>query len=85
MNMNMYLIGEYVKRIRKDDIYNYGVKEGIFLEDYEIDIIYSYIKNYYRDVINGNVKDILEDIKDKVKVSTYNKILELYNRYKDKI
>lgn len=81
--MNLYLLTEYVKKLKKEDIYNYALKEGIPLEDYELDIIYNYIKKDYKTIIYGNIRKILDELKDKVKINTYNKIENLYLRFKN--
>ena len=83
--MNIYLITEYVNRLKKDDITNFALKQGIVLDNDELDIVYSYIKNNYKTIIYGNPRDILLEIKAKVKPLTYNKIEGLYIRFKDKI
>lgn len=83
--MNKFLISEYVKRLKKDDIYNYGLKENIILEDYEVDVIYDYVKRYYIDVLDGDGLRVLDSARNKIKINTYNKIVELYYRYKDMI
>ena len=75
------IIYEYIKRIKKEDIYNYGIKENIILTDNEIDIIYDYINNRYNDIID-NPNNILLEIKDRLNIKTYNKLLELYDKYK---
>ena len=83
--MNIYLINEYVNRLKVSDITYYAQKQGILLDNEEIDIIYNYIKKDYKTIIYGNPKDILLEIKNKVKPLTYNKIENLYIRFKDKI
>ena len=50
-----------------------------------IELIYDYIKKDYKTIIYGNPKDILNEIKFKVKPLTYNKIENLYIKFKDKI
>ena len=80
--MNKLLIYEYIKNIKRIDIYNYAFEEGIKLSKNEIDILYDYIKNRYIDIMN-NPKNVLIEIKDKLSINTYNKLLELYNKYKD--
>ena len=45
--MNIFLISEYVKRITKDDINNFALKEGVSLTEEELDIIYNYVKKDY--------------------------------------
>ncbi|MGM9881992.1 MAG: hypothetical protein ACI31S_04035 [Bacilli bacterium] len=83
--MNIYLIEEYVNRLKKSDIVFFALKQGIILDSTETDIIYDYIKKNYKTIIYGNPKDILLEIKSKVKPLTYNKIENLYIRFKDKI
>ena len=83
--MNIYFIGEYVNRLRRSDIVYYAEKQGIYLDKDEVDIIFDYIKNDYKTIIYGNPKDILEEIKFKVKPLTYNKIETLYIKFKDRI
>ncbi len=83
--MNILLISEYVKRLKKEDINNFALKQGVVLEDFELDIIYDYIKKYYKTFIYGNPRPILDEVKDKVKPLTYNKIENLYLQFKDKL
>lgn len=78
---NKSTIYEYIKKIKKEDIYNYGIKQGIKIDNNEIDVIYSYINDRYDDIIN-NTDNILLEIKDKLSYKTYNKLLELYDKYK---
>lgn len=81
--MNIYIISQYIKKIQKEDINKFALKQGVQLDNNELDIIYYYVKNEYKNFLNGNQKSILEDIKNKVKPTTYNKIESLYNQYKD--
>lgn len=83
--MNIYLISEYVNRLRKSDIIYYAEKQGVSLDKEEVELIYDYIKKDYKTIIYGNPKDILNEIKFKVKPLTYNKIENLYIKFKDKI
>ena len=79
--MNKLIIYKYIDRIRKIDIMNYGIKEGIELNDEEINLIYFYIKNRYMDFFN-NPDDIFMEIEGNVRDNVYSKIIELYNKYK---
>ena len=67
--------------LKKIDIMNYGIKEGIELNDEEINLIYFYIKNRYMDFFN-NPDDIFREIEGNVRDNVYSKIIELYNKYK---
>ena len=62
--MNIYLISEYVNRMQKQDVNNFAIKQGITLDNEELDIIYNYIKNNYKTLIYGNPKVIPEFCSD---------------------
>ena len=83
--MNHILLYNYIRKLTKQDIISFTRNKNIFLSDDEIDIIYFYIKNRYVDFFNGNHQEILEEIREQVSSSTYFKILEYYNLYKDKL
>lgn len=82
--MNRIFIYEYINRLRRDDIVNFCNIKGIKVNDNEIDIIYSYIKKEYRRFFNNPI-DVLDEIKTKVTTDTFNEIMNLYNKYKNKI
>lgn len=81
--MNIYLISEYVKRLKKEDINNFALKQGVTLDKDELDLIYNHVKNDYKTFIYGNPRPILDDVKMKVKPLTCNKIETLYQQFKD--
>lgn len=83
--MNEFLIKEYINRMTIDDIKNFSNKKGIELDDKETCILFEYIKKYWRTILYGNPKNILNDIKEKVSENTYNKIEKLYIEFKEKI
>ena len=83
--MNIYLLQEYINRLKKEDINNFALKQGITLEKYELDIIYKYIKEEEKKIIYGNSRGILDEIKEQVKPLTYSKIENLYMKFKDRI
>lgn len=82
--MNKLFIYQYVMNIKKSDIYNFGLKQGIELDDEELALLDNYIKNDFKKIID-NPERALMDAKNKLKVSTYNKLLELYDTYKEKL
>lgn len=83
--MNIYLLEQYVNRLTKEDVNKFAIKEGVTLEEYELDIIYNNIKQNYKTILFGNVRSILEEIKKEVKPFTYSKIENLYERFKNRI
>ena len=49
--------------------------------EYEVETIYSYIKNDYLRLFD-DPETVLLEVRYKVRDITYNKIMELYNKYK---
>ncbi len=82
--MNKLIIIGYMAKLKKEDIKAFSLKENIDIKNKEIDIIYDYIKNEPKRIID-NPLEVIEEIKDKVSIQVYDKILELYFQYKDKI
>ena len=80
--MNRLFINEYINKITKDDIYNFGLKQNIKINNHDLDTIYRYIKNE-RDRLFDNPIKVINEVKDIVNIDVYNKILELYNKYKN--
>ena len=83
--MNKLIIINYIKKLTKNDIYRYCVNNNIPINEEEVDVIYYYIINRYNDFFEGRDLELLEEIKYKVRSFTYNKIVELYYKYRDKI
>lgn len=83
--MNINLIEDYVRRITKDDIVRFSLKQDITLNNEEVSFIYDYIKKEYKTIIFGNPKDIFKEIKSKVREATYNKMFVLYTKYQEKL
>lgn len=77
-----YIIKEYIKNITEKDIVNFAEKEGIKLLNDEVKIIYMYIKNYWEVLLNQDSTFIFEELKEKLRKEPYEKIVELYNKYK---
>ena len=78
--MNIYLIREYVNRLRKEDVNNYALKQNIVLDNSEIDI-----KNNYRKILSRDISLSLDEVKPKLRDSTYNKLVILIYNNRDKI
>lgn len=85
--MNMRLIYEYIKRMTKDDVKNMAMKQNIILSDKEVDNVYYYIKDNYKEFFYGKLKidDILKDASKLLSDNNYNKFYELYLKYEDNI
>ena len=77
------IIKQYIEKITEQDIYNYALNEGVILLEDECKIIYMYLKNYYQVFLNDDPTFIFEELKDKLRKETYNKLVEIYNKYKN--
>ena len=78
------LIRNYINKITKEDINNYLIKNDIFLNNNELNIIYDYFKNKWYDFLYGDNLPILEYLKNNISESNYNKLYDLYIKTKEK-
>lgn len=87
MFMNFKLLGNYIKRMSRSDVYNIAFKKGIVFSKEEVDIVYDYVKSNYNKFLYGNISalDILRDAELCLSKENYEKILVLYDQVKDKI
>lgn len=67
-----------------DDINRFLEKENMKINSNDINIVYIYIKNNFDEILKDEVK-VLNRIKNDVNSDTYDKILLLYEKYKDKL
>ena len=79
--MNKLIIYQYINRLGKEDIVRYCNNHGIMVNEYDLDIVYYYVKNDYKRFFNDPI-DVLNEVKNKVSDYTYNEIIKLYNKYK---
>ena len=84
--MHRLLIENYVKQIKKSDIYNFALINNIDLSEKDIDILYYYLKKNWEELLYGN-KDVLNDLKQEIDEDKSLKIKSLfeiyYNKYQD--
>lgn len=80
-----YIIEEYIKKITKEDIINFASKKKVTLTNDELDIIYDYLKKYWKTFYKGNPSELLEELSHKINPDTFSKIKELYIEFKNKI
>lgn len=79
--MNKLIIYEYINRLKYVDVVDFCNMKGIRVDDNDLEIVYSYIKNDYKRFFN-NPMVVLEEVKHKVSDNTYKEIMMLYNQYK---
>ena len=78
------IIENYIKNITKNDILNYSKKEEIRLNDEELDLIYNIIKKDYKILLYGDSTNIFNKLKNRINPTSYNKIKQLFDFYKNK-
>ena len=81
--MNFLIISKYINKLAKDDINKFALSQNIKLTNDELNIIYNHIKNDYQTFLTKDPNIILNQVKTEVRAEVYNKIIELYNQYKD--
>lgn len=76
------LIEHYINKLTKEDIIDFSIKNDIILNNDELIYLYKIIKEKYKLLLNGDTS-IFNEIKDNININAYNKIIELYNKYKN--
>ncbi len=74
------IIKNYVNKLTKDHIKNFCIKENITISNEEINIIYYYIKNNWKDIMY-NPNPYLKIAKEKLNKDVYEKLLDLKDKY----
>ncbi len=82
--MKEIIIKQYIDKITIDDIYNFGVKNNIILNNKDLNLIYNCIKKNWKIIIFGDINPIFNNIKPNLDEETFNKIKNLYFKYKEK-
>ena len=79
------LIKKYINKLTLNDINNYAKQNNILLQNNEDKIIYDFIINNWKNIYYSKNINIFDNLKKQLSNNTYNKIIELYNIYKEKI
>ena len=82
--MKEKIISEFVKRMTLDDVNTFALKNGINLKNAEVKLIYDHIKSNWHTIVFGNPRTILDDIKEKIDSTSYQKIESLYIYFKNR-
>lgn len=77
------IIKKYINLLTLDDVKRFADKENIIYTDDEAITVYNFIKYYYNDLLDENIK-VFENIKNKINPNLYKKLLNLYIDYKQK-
>lgn len=82
--MHKLLIKNYIKQIKKDDIYNFGILNNIRLSSDEVDILYHYLNNYWEELLYGNSRGVFLRLEKEFDKDKYLKIKNLFEEYFNK-
>ena len=80
--MDRNIIKKYIDKIDKDIIEKYALKNKIELTKKELETIYNSIKNDYEEFLDSDFYIYIQKYKNELSDSVYNKIIELYEKYK---
>lgn len=85
--MHKFFISQYVSRLTKEDVKTFALKNDIYLDNQELDVIYDNLKQHWETVLYGNPEVVFEKLKHQLSEESYQKGLQLYqyyhNLYKD--
>lgn len=76
------MLEKYINKLTKEDILKFSYTQNVKLTHEELDIIYFYIKEYWRQIVKSDPTSIFMELKEKLSTNVYNKMIELYNKYK---
>lgn len=76
------LIKKYAKSLTPDQVKEYALKEGIEVSNEEASLFVNVVQTRLDEMLEGNALEVLNEYKSKLSTSSYNKLLELYDKYK---
>ena len=80
----MNLISKYINKIDINTINDFAIKNNIFLDKKEIDILYNVVKNRYEEILYKDDSNVREYLKQNLSEENYTKITNLFDEYKTK-
>jgi len=79
--MYLDIIKKYINKLKKEDINNFALKNELKLDNNELDLIYTTIKTRWTEIYTDGIK-VINEYKNKLKESTYKKLIEVYENAK---
>ncbi len=80
--MTRNIIKSYAEKLEVKDVIKFGLKEGISVSEEEAGIFLETVKDNIDYILDGNGLELIESKKEEFSLETYEKILELFNKYK---
>ena len=78
------IIVNYINNLTKNDIFYFGMKNNIKLNDNELEYIFKTIKNNYKFLLGNDYEIVFDEAKNNLTYENYNKIYNLYLNYREK-
>ena len=79
-NISKKNIIENIKKLTKEDIFNFASKYNIFLSNNELEFVYNFVKTN-TSLLNNPKSFNLNLYKDKFTKNNFDKLTNLYNKY----
>lgn len=79
--MHKFFISQYVSRITKNDVQNFALKNNISLNDNELDIIYTNLKQNWETILYDDPTRVFKILKGQLSPDSYEKGIRLYHEY----
>ena len=77
------IVKNYINLLNTQKLKEFGLKNNIYLTDYELEYLLDLIKNNFEDILKDD-KKYLEEIKNNINPLEYQKLKDLYLYYKNK-
>lgn len=81
--MNKDMIKNYASNIERKDIVDFANKEGVNINEAELNTIYNMIKNDQEQILTGDFYQYIKRYKNSFNEGLYSKIIEKYEKYKN--
>lgn len=78
------VVKRYIENLTINDVKTYIKNKNYEVSEHDVNIIYNYIKEYCDDILDK--KDgCMNKLKEQINPTTFNQLMDLYNKYKDYI
>lgn len=79
--MYKFLISQYINKMTKEDIVKFATKNGIVLNEKELDVIYINLKQNWETALYKDPSNLFQSLKQQLSKESYEKGIELYYKY----
>lgn len=80
--MNKGIVKAYAMSLTENKVKEFALKEGISITDEEASLFISTIRENADYILDGHGLEVIESKKNMMSEDAYNKLLDLFNKYK---